>query len=73
MIQVVVEDGSARFGPKKWVNIEVALPTSDAVARSFVIILDPISKRAGMGYREVDVDGSREVRGKPVDAFIISR
>jgi hypothetical protein len=55
---VTVENGCACFDLKEWVDIEVALSTGDAVASSFVIILDPISKSAGMGYRKVYLYGS---------------
>ena len=71
MAQVFVKDGSARLDPKKWIDIEVALSTSDAVTRSFIVILDPVSKRASVRYRKVDLDGSGDVRGKPVAAFVI--
>jgi hypothetical protein len=70
MVQVFVKDGSARLDSKKWIDIEVALSTSDAVTRSFIVILDPVSKRASVRYRKVDLDGSGDVRGKPVDAFV---
>lgn len=72
MIQVPVEDGSACLDSKKWIDVEVALSTCNAVARSFIVILDPISKRASMRYRKVDLDGSRNVRGKPVDRICYS-
>jgi hypothetical protein len=71
MVQVFVKDGSARLDPKKWIDIEVALSTSDAVTRSFIVILDPVSKRASVRYRKVDLDRSGDVRGKPVAAFVI--
>ena len=73
MMKVLVKDGSAGLDSKKWVNIKVALPAGDAVTGSFIVVLDPISKSAGMRYREVNLDGSRNVRGKPVDTFIIQR
>lgn len=54
---------------KEWIDVEIALSTGDAVASSFIVILDPISKRAGMRYRQVNLYGFRNVRGKPVDEF----
>jgi hypothetical protein len=66
MFQVFVEDGGARLDLKEWIDIEVALSTGNAVTGNFIVILDPISKRASMRYREVDVDGSGNVCGKPV-------
>ena len=73
MIRVFVEDGSARLDSKKWIDVEVTLSTGDSLARSFVVVLDPISKRASMGYREVDLDGSGKIRGKPMDAYVSRR
>jgi hypothetical protein len=70
MIQITAKDGSARPDPKKWIDVKVALSTSDALTRSFIVILDAISEHASMRYRKVDVDGFRDIRGKPVDALV---
>jgi hypothetical protein len=64
MIRILSEDGSARLDAKKWIDVKVTLSASDAVTTSFIVILDPVSERAGMRYRKVDLDGSRDVRGK---------
>jgi hypothetical protein len=71
MIRVLVEDGTASLDTKNWIYVKVALSTGDAVTRPFIIVFDPISERAGMRYRKVDLDGSGDVRGKPVDALLI--
>lgn len=73
MIRILVEDGTARLDTKNWIDVKVALSTGDAVTRRFIIILDPISERASMRYRKIDLDRSRDVRGKPVDALVIRR
>jgi len=70
MIRILSEDGSARLDAKKWIDVKVTLSTGDAVTTRFIVVLDPISERAGMRYRKVDLDGSRDVRGKPEDAFV---
>jgi hypothetical protein len=70
MVRILSEDGSARLDAKKWIDVKVTLSAGNAVATSFIVILDQVSERAGMGYRKVDVDGSRDVRGKPEDAFV---
>jgi hypothetical protein len=70
MVQILAEDGSARLDPKKWVDVKVTLSASGAVTRGFIVILDPISERASMRYGKVDLDGSRNIRGKPVDPFV---
>ena len=70
MIQILSEDGSARLDAKKWIDVKVTLSTGDTVTTRFIVVLDPISERAGMRYRKVDLDGSRDVRGKPEDAFV---
>lgn len=70
MIQITAKDGSARLDPKKWIDVKVALSTSDTLTRSFIVILDAISEHAGMRYRKVDVDRFRDIRGKPVDALV---
>lgn len=70
MIQILSEDGCARLDAKKWIDVKVTLSAGDAVTTSFVIVLDPVSERAGMRYRKIDFDWFRDVRGKPEDAFI---
>ena len=70
MIRVLAKDGSASLDPKKWIDVKVTLSTSGAFTKSFVVILDPISEHASMRYRKVDVDGSRDVRGKSVGALV---
>lgn len=65
MIQIRAEDGSARLDAKQWINVKVTLSAGDAVTTSFIVILNPVSERASMRYRKVDMDGSRDVRGKP--------
>lgn len=70
MIQILSEDGSARLDAKKWIDVKVTLSAGDTVTTRFIVVLDPISERAGMRYRKVDLDGSRDVRGKPEDAFV---
>jgi len=70
MIRIISEDGSACLDAKKWIDVEVTLSADDAVSTSFIVILDPVSERAGMRYRKVDVNGSRDVRGNPEDAFV---
>ena len=70
MVRILAEDGSARLDSKKWVDVKVTLSASGAVTMGFIVILDPISERASMRYGKVDLYGSRNVRGKPVDAFV---
>ena len=70
MIRIRSEDGSARFDVKKWIDVKVTLSAGDAITTGFIVILDPVSERAGMRYRKVDLDGSRDVRGKPEDAYV---
>jgi hypothetical protein len=70
MIRILSENRSARLDAKKWIDVEVTLSAGDALTTSFIVILDPVSERAGMRYRKVDMDGSRDVRGKPEDAFV---
>jgi hypothetical protein len=70
MIRILSEDGSARLDAKKWIDVKVTLSAGDAVTTSFIVILDPVSERASMRYRKVDLDRSRDVRGKPEDAFV---
>jgi hypothetical protein len=70
MTRILSEDGSARLDAKKWIDVEVTLSAGNAVTTSFIVILNPVSERAGMRYRKVDLDGSRDVRGKPEDAFV---
>jgi len=57
MIRVPTEDGRAGLDSKKWIDVEIALSTGNAVPRSFIVVLDPISKGASMGYGKVNVDG----------------
>ena len=70
MFRVLVEDGTASLDTKNRIDVKVALSTGDAVTRPFIIVFNPISERAGMRYRKVDLDGSGDVRGKPVDALV---
>jgi hypothetical protein len=70
MIQILSEDGSARLNAKKRIDVKVPLSAGDAVTTSFIVILDPVCERAGMRYWKVDLDGSRNVRRKPEDAFV---
>ena len=70
MIRILSEDGSARLDAKKWIDVKVTLSAGDAVTTSFIVVLDPISECAGMRNRKVDLDGSRDVRGKPEDVFV---
>jgi len=73
MIRILSEDGRARLDAKKWIDVKVTLPAGDAVSTGFIVILDPVSERAGMRYRKVDVDGFRDVGGKPEDTFVNTR
>lgn len=70
MIQIRSEDGSARLDAKKWIDVKVTLSAGDAVTTSFIVVFNPVSERAGMRYGKVDMDGSRDVGGKPEDAFV---
>jgi hypothetical protein len=70
MIRVPAEDGCAPLDPKKWIDVKVTLSTGDAVTKSFIVILDPIGERASVRYGKVDLDGPRDVRGKPVDTLV---
>lgn len=70
MIRILSEDRRARLDAKKWIDVKVTLSAGNAVTTSFIIILNPVSERAGMRYRKVDLDGFRDIRGKPEDAFV---
>jgi hypothetical protein len=70
MIRILSEDGSARLDAKKWIDVKVTLSACYALTTSFVVVLNPVSERAGMRYRKVDMDGPRYVRRKPEDAFV---
>jgi hypothetical protein len=70
VIRILSKDGSAGLDAKKWIDVNVTLSASDAVTTSFIVILDPVSERAGMRYGKIDMDGSRDVRGKPEGAFV---
>jgi len=70
MLQVHSKDGSARLDAKERIDVKVTLSSGDAMTRSFVVILDPVSECASMRYRKVDLDGFRDIRGKPEDAFV---
>lgn len=48
MIRILSEDGSARLDAKKWIDVKVTLSAGNAVTTSFIIILYPVSERAGM-------------------------
>ena len=56
MLRVTSEDRLARLNPKEWVDVKVALSASNAISGSRIFVLDPISKRASVGYGKVNLN-----------------
>jgi hypothetical protein len=56
MLRVTSEDWRASLNSKEWIDVKVALSASNAIAGSHIVVLDPISKGASMGYRKVNLN-----------------
>lgn len=56
MLRVTSEDWRASFNSKERIDVEVALSASNAISGSDIVVLNPISKGASMGYRKVDLN-----------------